>query len=177
MGLLAYCLMPNHFHLAFAASRRWRPLALDAMADDDPRPTIIEAPRPQQPRLAKPLQSVPDWRRRAPSSLWSATSSGTHSARRSWPGPKTGRGRAWGPDVNADVVPGLANEELLRRGDSTDFVNQPVTEAEAIRLAIRRGRPHRSKVSIRDTVKRLGLNSSSGSRGAQRRGNRLPQSP
>ena len=56
-------------------------------------------------------------------------------------------------------MPKLASEELLRRGDWTEFVNQPLTEAEveAIRRAIRRGRPFGSEDWIRDTAKRLGL--------------------
>jgi hypothetical protein len=44
-------------------------------------------------------------------------------------------------------MPNLATEELLRRGDWTEYVNRPMMEAvvDAIRLAIRRGRPHGSE--------------------------------
>lgn len=70
-----------------------------------------------------------------------------------WPWSSLGASRI------AGVVPGLANEELLRHGDWMDFVNQSMTdaEAEAIRLAIRRGRPYGSEIWTRDTAKRLGL--------------------
>ena len=48
---------------------------------------------------------------------------------------------------NLDVLPKLATEEILRRGDWNDFVNRPMTEGEveSIRLSIRRGHPFGSE--------------------------------
>jgi putative transposase len=78
-----------------------------------------------------------------------------------------------------DVMPKLATDELLRRGDWPTFVNQPMTEAEveAIQRAIRRGRPFGSEAWTQDTAKRLGLEFSLRSRGGQRRETILPNPP
>ena len=59
-----------------------------------------------------------------------------------WPWSSLGASRG-----NLDVLPKLATEEILRRGDWNDFVNRPMTEGEveSIRLSIRRGHPFGSE--------------------------------
>lgn len=68
-------------------------------------------------------------------------------------------------------MPKLSTEEILRRGDSNDFVIRPMTKAEveAIQLSIRRGRPYGSKIRTRSTAERLGLEFSLRSPGGQPR--------
>ena len=68
-------------------------------------------------------------------------------------------------------VPKLTPDEVVRRGNWVEFVNEPVTEAEAeaIRLCIRRSRPFGSDAWTRATAARLGLQSSVRDRGGQRR--------
>jgi putative transposase len=56
------------------------------------------------------------------------------AAAEDWPWSSLGASRA-----NLEVMPKVAPEELLRRGDWTEFVNRAMTEAEV--AAIRRGRP------------------------------------
>jgi putative transposase len=69
------------------------------------------------------------------------------------------------------AAPKLAPDEVVRRGNWVEFVNAPMTEAEAeaIRLCIRRDRPFGSDAWTRATAERLGLQSSIRDRGGQRR--------
>jgi putative transposase len=66
--------------------------------------------------------------------------------------------------------PQLTLDDRLRRGDWVGFVNAPMTEteAEAIRVGIRRGRPYGSDAWTPATAIRLGVESSLRSRGALR---------
>ncbi len=83
------------------------------------------------------------------------------------------------PRAGIDAAPQLASEDLLRRGDWTEFVNAPMTEAEAtaVEQSIRRDRPFGSESWTRATAERLGLESSLRSRGGQRRRDKINQSP
>ena len=62
----------------------------------------------------------------------------------------------------AIAAPKLASEDLLRRGDWTEFVNAPITEAEtaAIEQSIHRSCPFGADNWTRTTAARLGLESS-----------------
>ena len=81
------------------------------------------------------------------------------------------------PQAATENVPQITAEEMLRRGDWTEFVNAPMTEAEAdaIRLSIRRNRPFGKENWTRATVASLGLESSIRSPGGQRHGDNLAQ--
>jgi putative transposase len=83
-----------------------------------------------------------------------------------WPWSSLGASHA-----GATAAPKLASEDLLRRGDWTEFVNAPITEAEtaAIVKSIHRSRPFGAESWTRTTAARLGLESSLRSRGGQRR--------
>ena len=98
---------------------------------------------------------------------------GLVTAAQDWPWSSLGASRA-----NLDVMPKLATEEVLRRGDWTDFVNRLMTEAEveAIRLSIRRGRPFGSDAWTQTTAEQLGLEFSLKSPGGQPR-QTITQSP
>jgi len=178
MRLLAYCLMPNHFHLVVRPHgdgdlSRWMQWLMTTHvrrylrhyghsghvwqgrfkafpAQDDEHLVTVVRYVERNPLRAALVACAEDW-------PWSSL----------------GASRA-----NLDVIPELATEEVLRRGDWTDFVNRPMTEAEveAIRLAIRRGRPFGSEAWTRETAGRLGLEFSLRSRGGQRR-ETLSQSP
>ena len=82
-----------------------------------------------------------------------------------WPWSSLGASR-----VRLESSPTIANAEILRRSDWPEFVNAPMTEAdaEAIRLSIRRDRPYGSENWTRTTAARLGLESSLRSPGNQR---------
>ena len=72
-------------------------------------------------------------------------------------------GRLRGPAlVPPHAAPEIATDELLRRGDWTEFVNAPQTEAEvqALRLSIHRNRPFGSDTWTHATAEQLGLQSS-----------------
>ena len=81
-----------------------------------------------------------------------------------WPWSSLGASRS-----ALENTPKLAAEETLRRWDWPEFVNAPMTEAEAeaIRTSIRRDRPYGSEAWTHATATRLGLESSLRSRGAQ----------
>ncbi len=76
----------------------------------------------------------------------------------------------------AESTPNPTSDDLLRRGDWTQFVNEPITEAEeqAIQLSIRRDRPFGSEGWTRATAERLGLESSVRSRGGQKHQSKDP---
>ncbi len=80
--------------------------------------------------------------------------------------------------ANDDDGPKLTTDEYLRRGDWTEFVNAPMTDAEvaAIELSIRRDRPFGLEAWTRATAERLGLQSSLKSPGGQRRRDKTTQS-
>jgi putative transposase len=67
------------------------------------------------------------------------------------------------------AVPKLTLDEVVRHGNWVEFVNEPMTEAEAeaIRLCIRRNRPFGSDAWTRATAVRLGLQSSIRDRGGE----------
>ena len=81
--------------------------------------------------------------------------------------------------ASLDSRPQIAREEILRRGDWREFVNGAMTasEAEAIRLSIRRDRPFGSEAWTRTTAANLGLESSLRSRGGQRQQSEVAQVP
>jgi putative transposase len=171
MGLLAYCLMPNHFHLvvrphADGDLSRWMQWLLNThvrryvkyhshsghvwqgrfkafpIEDDNHLVTVVRYVE-RNPLRANLVPRAEDW-------PWSSL----------------GASRA-----GVATAPRLATDTLLRRGDLTEFVNAPMTEAEvaAIQQSIRRDRPFGSEVWTLTTAKTLGLESSLRPRGGQRR--------
>ena len=171
MPLLAYCLKPNHFHLivrplADGDLSRWMQWLLTthvrrclkhyghsgcvwqgrfkafAAQDDDHLVTVVRYVE-RNPLRAGLVSRAEDW-------PWSSLSA-VH----------------W----STVPVPKLTPDEVVRRGNWVEFVNEPVTEAEAeaIRLCIRRNRPFGSDAWTRATAARLGLQSSIRDRGGQRR--------
>jgi putative transposase len=168
MRLLAYCLMPNHFHLVVRPHgagdlSRWMQWLMTThvrrylrhyhhsghvwqgrfkafpIQDDDHLITVVRYVE-RNPLRAALVARAEDWR-------WSSLG------------------------ASGATAPRIAPEELLRRGDWAGFVNAPQTEAEAlaIQLSIRRDRPYGSESWTRATAERLGLESSLRSRGAQPR--------
>ena len=170
MPLLAYCLMPNHFHLVvrpvgdgdLSCWMQWlmtthvqrylkhygqsghiwqgRFKAFPAQ-DDDHLVTVVRYVE-RNPLRAGLVARAEDW-------SWSSLAA-------------TG---------GMENPPKIAFEEILRRGNWPEFVNAPMTEAEceAIRHSIRRNRPYGTESWTRSTAKKLGLESSLRSRGAQKR--------
>jgi REP-associated tyrosine transposase len=170
MAMLAYCLMPNHFHLVVRPVgdgdlSRWMQWLLTthvrrylkhyghsghvwqgrfkafAIQDDDHLITVVRYVE-RNPLRAGLVSRAEDW-------LWSSLGA-TRSA--------TG------------AAPCLTGHGLLRNGDWMEFVNSPMTEAEAeaIRVCIRRNRPFGSDAWTQVTAVRLGLESSIRDRGSQR---------
>jgi putative transposase len=171
MRLLAYCLMPNHFHRVVRPHgdgdlSRWMQWLLTthvrrylkhyghsghvwqgrfkafATQDDDHLVTVVRYVE------RNPLRA------------------GLVSRAEDWPWSSLGTARS-----TTEVVPQLTVDELVRPGDWLEFVNAPMTaaEAEAIRVCIRRDRPYGSDAWTRATAMRLGLQSSIRPRGGQRR--------
>jgi len=66
MRVLAYCLMPNHFHLVLWPHGDGDLGRVDAMGDDLARPPLPWPARDQRPRLAGPVQGVPGPERQPP---------------------------------------------------------------------------------------------------------------
>ena len=174
MRLLAYCLMPNHFHLVVRPFgngdlSRWMQWLMTThvqryrkhhdhsghvwqgrfkgflIQDDD---LLI--------RVVRYVERNP---LRAGLAAWAED----------WPWSSLGASRA-----ALENAPQIAAEEILRRGDWAEFVNAPMTEAEAsaIQLSIRRDRPYGSESWTQSTAAHLGLESSLRSRGAQPCSNR-----
>ena len=177
MPLLAYCLMPNHFHLVVRPDgdgdlSRWMQWLMTTHVRRYLKHYSHSGHVWQGRFKAFPLQddehlvTVVRYVERNP--LRASLVGGAED----WPWSSLGASRA-----NLDVMPKLAAEGVLRRGDWTEFVNRPMTEAEveAIRLAIRRGRPFGSEAWTRDTAGQLGLEYSLRSRGGQRRENASPK--
>ena len=171
MSLLGYCLMPNHFHLVVRPHgdgdlSRWMQWLMTthvrrylkhyghsghvwqgrfkafAIQDDEHLVTAVRYVE------RNPLRA------------------GLVPAAQDWPWSSLGATRD-----KLEVSPRLATEDPLRRGDWNDFVNRPMTEAEveAIRLAIRRGRPFGSEAWSRNAAEQLGLEFTLRSPGGQSR--------
>ncbi len=171
LELLAYCLMPNHFHLVLRPSAdgdlsRWMQWLLTThvrrylkyyghsghvwqgrfkafpIEDDDHLVTVVRYVE-RNPLRAGLVVQAEDW-------PWSSLAS-------------------WGD--RAAISPRLSPNDRLRRGDWCEFVNRPMTQSEtdAIELSIRRDRPFGSDNWTRNTADRLGLQSSLRPRGAQKR--------
>jgi putative transposase len=170
MPLLAYCLMPNHFHLVVRPIgdgdlSRWmqwlmtthvrryvkhygqcghiwqgRFKAFPTQADDHLITVVRYVER--NPLRAGLVACAEEW-------PWSSL----------------------GAPAGIENPLKIAFDEILRRGNWSEFVNAPITEAEAesIRLSIRRDRPYGTESWIRSTAAQLGLESSLRSRGPQKR--------
>jgi putative transposase len=171
MRMLAYCLMPNHFHLVVRPHddgdlSRWMQWLLTthvrrylkhyghsghvwqgrfkafAVQDDDHLITVVRYVE-RNPLRACIVSRAEDW-------PWSSLSVARSAT---------------------EAVPQLTSDDLVRRGDWVEFVNAPMTEAEAeaIGVCVRRDRPYGSDAWTRNTAARLGLESSIRPRGGQRR--------
>ena len=179
MPLLAYCLMPNHFHLVVRPHgdgdlSRWMQWLLTTHVrrylkhyghsghvwqgrfkafptqDDNHLVTVVRYVE-RNPLRANLVERAEDW-------PWSSL------------------GAARAP---LESQPQITHDETLRRGDWLEFVNTPMTEseAEAIRLSIRRDRPFGTENWMRTTSIKLGLESSLRSRGGQRQQGEVIQVP
>jgi putative transposase len=169
MGLLAYCLMPNHFHLVVRPFgdgdlSRWMQWLMTTHVRRYLKHYGHTGHVWQGRFKAFPTQTddhlitVVRYVERNP------LRAGLVSRAEDWPWSSLSASRA-----SIECSPTLAAEETLRRGDWCDFVNAPTTdaEAEAIRLSIRRDRPYGSETWTRVTAARLGLESSLRSPGNQ----------
>jgi putative transposase len=172
MRLLAYCLMPNHFHLVLRPHgdgdlSRWMQWLMTAhvrrylkhyghsghvwqgrfkafpIQDDEHLVTVVRYVE-RNPLRAGLVERAEDW-------PWSSLGASP---------------------AGGEATPKLASKGLLRQDDWIGFVNGAMTEseAEAIRLAIRRDRPFGSETWTIATAEKLGLESSLRSRGGQKRG-------
>lgn len=174
MRILSYCLMPTHWHfvlwpendgdlgafmqrLTGSHARNWQiargRIGYGHLYQGRYKSFTIECGEPlyevvryveANARRAKLVRRAEDWRY---GSLWRRTS-GTRELRRmlsDWPSP---RRRSW-----------------------SHYVNQPpsAAELEAIRLCLKRGRPYGREAWVRDTVARLGLESTVRPHGRPRR--------
>jgi putative transposase len=179
MGLLAYCLMPNHFHLVLRPVgdgdlSRWMQWLMTTHVRRYLRHYVHSGHVWQGRFKAFPIQddehlvTVVRYVERNPLRANLVTRA------EDWPWSSLGAS-----PTQADVRPNLASEELLRRGDWAEFVNQPMTEAEveAIGRSINRSRPYGTETWTLDTAERLGLEFSLRSRGGQRREVKVNQNP
>jgi putative transposase len=168
MRLLAYCLMPNHFHLVLwplhdgqlshymawlltAHVRRyhqhyhssghvWQGRFRDfAIQEDDHLLTVLRYVE-RNPVRACLVERAQDW-------LWSSATASP----------------AAGPTLHPGPVP--------RPGDWLEHVNQPQTEAEVQRLreSLRRRRPYGDSLWMGETARQLGLEASLRPRGRPRK--------
>ena len=170
MPLLAYCLMPNHFHLVVRpvgdgdlsrwmqwlmtthvhrylkhyrqSGHVWQGRFKAFPAQDDGHLVTVVRYVERNPLRAGLVARAEEW-------SWSSLA-------------------ATGGIANP---PKIAFDEMLRRGNWPEFVNAPMTaaECEAIRLSIRRDRPYGTESWTRSTAKKLGLESSLRLRGTQKR--------
>ena len=171
MRLLAYCLMPNHFHLilrphADGDLSRWMQWLLTThvrrylkhyghtghvwqgrfkafpIQDDNHLVTVVRYVE-RNPLRAGLVEQAQDW-------PWSSLGANL---------------------FGMESTPTVMSDDQLRRGDWTRFVNEPMTKDEqrAIQLSIRRDRPLGSDEWTRSTAQKLGLESSLRSRGGQKR--------
>ena len=170
MRLLAYCVMPNHFHLVlrpFADGdlSRWMQWLLTTHVRRYLRHYDHSGHVWQGRFKAFPTQddahlvTVVRYVERNP------LRAGLVARAEDWPWSSLGS-----CEKQVVFTPPIADEPLLRRGDWTEFVNHPMTDAEvdAIRVSVRRDRPFGTDRWTRDTAAQLGLESSLRSRGAQR---------
>lgn len=177
MRLLAYCLMPNHFHLVLRPHgdgdlSRWMQWLMTTHVRRYLRHYSHSGHVWQGRFKAFPIQddehlvTVARYVERNP--LRAALVARAED----WPWSSLGT-------ALAGETPVVAEDPLLRRGDWAGFVNRPMTEAEveAIRLSIRRGRPFGSEAWMFQTADQLGLESSIRSRGGQRRSEPDPKPP
>jgi len=171
MRLLAYCLMPNHFHLVLrphgdGVLSRWMQWLMTTHVrrylkhyghsghvwqgrfkafptqDDEHLVTVVRYVE-RNPLRAAMVARAEEW-------PWSSLGASA---------------------ANVEVLPVLASEPLLRRGAWADYVNRAMTDAEveSIHQAIRRGRPYGSESWTREAAQRLGLEFTLRSRGGQPR--------
>jgi putative transposase len=179
MRLLGYCLMPNHFHLVVRPHddgdlSRWMQWLLTThvrrylkhyghsghvwqgrfkafpIQDDEHLVTVVRYVE-RNPLRAGLVPQAQDWR-------WSSLGASL---------------------AGVESAPNLSGDDLLRRGDWTNFVNEVMTEAEeqAIRLSIRRDRPFGSASWTQTTAENVGLESSLRPRGGQKRQTEANQTP
>lgn len=170
MPLLAYCIMPNHFHLVVRPLgdgdlSRWMHWLLTthvrrylkhyrhtghvwqgrfkafATQDDQHLVTLLRYVE-RNPLRASLVSSAEDW-------PWSSLSTARAARERQ---------------------PRLISDDQVRRENWLQFVNAPMTdaEAEAIRICINRNRPYGSEAWTQATAMRLGLQSSLRPSGARR---------
>jgi putative transposase len=170
MPLFAFCLMPNHFHMVVRPHgdsdlSRWMQWLMTTHVRRYLKHYAHSGHVWQGRFKAFPIQddnhliTVVRYVERNP------LRAGLVSCAEDWPWSSIGEFH-----LPADARPQIATCDLLRHGEWRDYVNSPMTdaEAEAVRLCIRRNRPYGTDGWTRNTAARLGLESSLRSRGGQR---------
>jgi putative transposase len=171
MGLLAYCLMPNHFHLVVRPHEdgdlsRWMQWLLTTHVRRYVKHHGHSGHVWQGRFKAFPIQDDAHLVTVVRYVERNALRANLVTRAEEWPWSSLGASHS-----GVTEAPQLASNDLLRRGDWTEFVNAPMTDAEAaaVQQSIRRDRPFGSDAWTRTTAERLGLESSLRSRGGQRR--------
>jgi putative transposase len=163
MRVIAYCLMPNHFHLVLRPHAdgdlsRWMHWLLTTHVRRYLRHYHHSGHVWQGRFKAFAIQDDEHLGTVVRSVERNALRAGLADRAEGW---------AWSSLANDVRGPGLDSESLTRKADWIELVNSPTTEAEGetIRLSIARDRPYGSGVWTVQTAARLGLTSSLTPRG------------
>jgi putative transposase len=155
MRLIAYCLMPNHFHLVLRPHgdgdlSRWMHWLLTTHMRRYLRHYHHTGHVWQGRFKAFPVQDDEHLATVIRYVERNALRAGLAERAEDWP---------WSSLANPPDGPRLDTETFPRAADWIEFVNTPMTEAEseAVRLSIRRDRPYGSETWTIQTANRLGL--------------------
>ncbi len=165
MRLLAYCLMPNHFHLLLWPHEDGELSTFMRLAGHDPHPAFARPPpdRRDRPSVSGPVQVIPG-------AVGRASSDGVPLRRTQRPAGEPGRARG-GVEMgglsarranNEAERPTLTSWPIERTRDWTARLSRPFgpRKEEAMLRSMRRGQPFGSECWQADVAARLGLASS-----------------